>query len=196
MTSLPGFGTSEEYGRTGWYALHVRCNQEHAVARGLCCRGIPHFLPSYDSLRQWKDRRVKLQMPLFPGYLFVRIPIRDRMLVVTVPNVVALVGSGSSPTPVPQEQIDWIQRGIEHGHALPHEWLAVGRQVLIVQGPMAGLEGILVSQRNSSRVVVALESITQAFAVEVDVLQLCASPERVNPRQANESSTRRWLGPH
>ena len=99
MTSLPSIGASDEYSGTVWYALHVRCNQEHAVARGLSCRGIPHFLPSYDSLRQWKDRRIKLQMPLFPGYLFVRIPLRDRMLVVTVPNVVALVGCGAAPHP-------------------------------------------------------------------------------------------------
>ncbi len=194
MTLLPGIGRSEEYSSTCWYALHVRCNQERAVARGLSCRGISHFLPSYDSVRQWKDRRVKLQMPLFPGYLFVRIPICDRMLVVTVPNVVALVGHGNSPTPVPEEQIDWIRCGIENGHALPHEWLTVGQQVLIVQGPMAGLEGVLVSQRNSSRVVVALESITQAFAVEVDALQLRVLPERVKPvSPANESSMRRWL---
>ena len=174
----PEIAQAEQDTQTCWYALHVRCNQERAVTRGLTCRGIFHFLPCYDSVRQWKDRRVKLQVPLFPGYLFVRIPLRQRMLVITVPNVVSLVGRGSTPTPVSQEQIDWIQRGIEHGNALPHEWLAVGRRVLIVQGPMTGLEGILVSKRNSNRVVIALESIAQAFAVEVDALQLRALPER------------------
>ncbi len=137
----PEIAQAEQDTQTCWYALHVRCNQERAVTRGLTCRGIFHFLPCYDSVRQWKDRRVKLQVPLFPGYLFVRIPLRQRMLVITVPNVVSLVGRGSTPTPVSQEQIDWIQRGIEHGNALPHEWLAVGRRVLIVQGPMTGLEG-------------------------------------------------------
>jgi transcription antitermination factor NusG len=174
----PEIAQAEQDTQTCWYALHVRCNQERAVTRGLICRGISHFLPCYDSVRQWKDRRVKLQVPLFPGYLFVRIPLRQRMLVITVPNVVSLVGRGNSPTPVSQEQIDWIRRGIEHGSALPHEWLAVGRRVLIVHGPMTGLEGILVSQRNSNRVVIALESIAQAFAVEVDALQLRALPER------------------
>lgn len=174
----PEIAHAEQDAQTCWYALHVRCNQERAVTGGLTCRGISHFLPCYDSVRQWKDRRVKLQVPLFPGYLFVRILFRQRTLVITVPNVVSLVGPGNSPTPVSQEQIDWIQSGIEHGNALPHEWLAVGRRVLIVQGPMTGLEGILVSQRNSNRVVIALESIAQAFAVEVDALQLRALPEK------------------
>ena len=167
--------------QTNWYALHVRCNQERTVAQGLSCRGIPHFLPCYDSARQWKDRRVKLQMPLFPGYLFVRILLRERTLVITVPNVVSLVGPGSRPAPVSQEQIDWIQRSVVHGNALPHEWLAVGRRVLIVEGPMVGLEGILVSKRNSNRVVVAVESIAQAFAVEVDAVHLRALPEKTRP---------------
>lgn len=185
-------GSSEGYGTTCWYALHVRCNHEQAVSRGLRCRGVSHFFPCYDSVRQWKDRRVKLQTPLFPGYLFVRIGLGDRMLVVTVPNVVSLVGNRAGPTPVPPEQIDWIQRGIEHGNALPHEWLAVGRRVLIVEGPMAGVEGILVSKRNSRRVIVALESIAQAFAVEVDASQLRALPEtakQITP-VASESSSR------
>jgi transcription antitermination factor NusG len=168
----------EAGGESCWYAVHVRCNQEWNVERGLSCRGISHFLPCYESVRQWKDRRIKLQMPLFPGYLFVRIPLRDRLVVVTVPNVVSLVGSGNNPLAVPQEQIDWIQRGIEHGNALPHEWLAVGQRVVIVQGAMAGLEGILVSKRNSNRMVIALESIAQAFAVEVDAEQLRAVPAK------------------
>lgn len=180
--------TSEDSNEIRWYALHVRCNHEWAVQKGLSCRDIPHFLPSYESMRQWKDRRVRLQLPLFPGYLFVRIPLRERMTVATVPNVVSIVGQGNSPAPIPQEQIDWIHRGVAHGNAHPHEWLAVGQRVMIMQGAMAGLEGILVSRRNGNRVVIALGSIAQAFAVEVDVQQLQALPNERNPRWTSDKA--------
>ena len=165
---------TEELRVAWWYALHVRSNQEKAVSRSFYCREIEHYLPCYQSLRQWKDRRVKLQMPLFPGYIFLRAPLRDRMQVLTVPNVVSLVGVGNTPSPIPHEQIDWIEKGIEHGAALPHEWLAVGERVLIMDGPMSGLEGTLVSRRNSTRVVVALTPIARAFSVEIDLTQLRA----------------------
>jgi len=187
MTTYFSSATNQDATESNWYALHVRCNQEWAVQKGLSCREISHFLPCYESVRQWKDRRVKLQLPLFPGYLFVRISTRDRLTVVTVPNVVSLVGTGNSPAPIPEEQIEWIQRGVAHGNALPHEWLEVGQRVMIMQGAMTGLEGILVSRRNSSRVVVALGAIAQAFAVEVDVQQLRALP---NPHDAHWASTK------
>jgi len=196
MNAYFEYVADEDAGESNWYAVHVRCNQEWNVQKGLSCRGISHFLPCYESVRQWKDRRVKLDLPLFPGYLFVRIALGDRLRVVTVPHVVSLVGSGNNPTAISQEQIDWIQRGIEHGNALPHEWLVVGQRVMVMQGAMAGLEGILVCKRNSSRVVIALESIAQAFAVEVDAQQLTALPtnrgtwravKTVSQRLKNES---------
>jgi transcription antitermination factor NusG len=172
---------NEESNDSKWYALHVRCNQEWVVQKGLTCRDISHLLPYYESVRQWKDRRVKLRFPLFPGYLFICISLRERMSVVTVPNVVSIVGQGNSPIPIPREQIDWIERGVAHGKALPNEWIEVGQRVMIMEGAMAGLEGILVSKRNSNRVVIALGSIAQAFAVEVDLRQLQALPSERYP---------------
>ena len=181
MTSHFDSAVDEESSESSWYALHVRCNQEWAVQKGLNCREIPHFLPSYESVRRWKDRRVKLQLPLFPGYLFVRIPLRERLNVVTVPNVVSIVGRGNTPTPIPLEQIEWIQRGVAHGNAQPHEWLEIGQRVMIMEGALAGLEGILVSKRNSNRVVIALGSIAQSFAVVVNVEELQAVPTERKP---------------
>ena len=69
-----------------WYVLFVRSNQEKRVALGLSDRGIEHLLPCYGSLRQWKDRRVKLDIPLFPGYLFVHLPLSERMQALTIPS--------------------------------------------------------------------------------------------------------------
>lgn len=151
-----------------WYALHVRCNQEKNVAQSLNTRGIDHFLPCYESRRQWKDRRVTLQMPLFPGYLFVRVPPFERSKAVFMPNVISMVGAGGIPSAVDDEEIANIKRGLEHGTIEPHEHLRVGEQVIIIQGAMSGMRGILLRRQNGVRVVVSLDSISRAFSVEVD----------------------------
>jgi len=159
-----------------WYVLFVRSNQEKRVALGLSERGIDHLLPSYSSVRQWKDRRVKLDLPLFPGYLFVHLPLPERMRALTIPNVVSLIGRKDAPTPVSDEEIAWIRKGTEHGCAAPHHRLQVGQRVMITSGPMAGLQGILLREQNQTRVVVSIDSIWRAFVVDVDAA--CVEPVR------------------
>ncbi len=159
-----------------WYVLFVRSNQEKRVALGLSDRGIEHLLPCYTSLRQWKDRRVPLNIPLFPGYLFVHLPFSERMQALTIPSVVSLIGKKDAPTPVSDEEIAWIRKGAEHGHAAPHPRLEAGQRVLITSGPMTGLQGILLREQNQSRVVISIDSIWRAFVVDVDAA--CVEPVR------------------
>src|SRR5689334_13750313 len=151
-----------------WYVLFVRSNQEKRVARGLHERGVEHLLPCYSSLRQWKDRRVRLEMPLFPGYVFIRLPFVERHKALTVPNVVSLVGRKDYPAVISPEEIAWIRCGVAHGLAEPHEYLKVGQRVMITDGPLSGMQGILTRRGNGARVVISLGSIARAFMVEVD----------------------------
>jgi len=111
---------------------------------------------------------VTLEMPLFPGYVFVRLPHAERMRVLSLPNALYFVASGSSPAVLTDEEIAWIGRGLQSGNAMPHECLNDGQRVVITSGALAGLKGILVRRINNTRVVVALDSIGRAFAVEVD----------------------------
>lgn len=152
-----------------WFVLFVRTNQEKTTASRLDHLQIEHFLPCFRSLRQWKDRRVTLDVPLFPGYVFVHLPHAERMRVLTLPNVLYFVGSGSSPAVLSDEEIAWIGRGLQSGNAMPHECLSKGQRVVITSGALAGLKGILVREVNKTRVVVSLESIGRAFTVEVDL---------------------------
>ncbi len=62
-----------------WYAAYTCANHEKRVAEQLGQRSIEHFLPLYERVRRWKDRRVRLQWPLFPGYVFVRLALGDRL---------------------------------------------------------------------------------------------------------------------
>src|SRR5260370_18238848 len=83
-----------------WYAVYTRANHERRVAGQLAEREVEHFLPEYESVRQWKDRRVRLQMPLFPGDVFVHVALRERLRGLQVPGVARLVGFHGSPTPM------------------------------------------------------------------------------------------------
>ena len=130
---------------------------------------IEHFLPCYRSLRQWKDRRVTLEMPLFPGYIFVHMDFADRMKVLTLPNVVGLIGSKNSPSIVSPEEIDRIRRGVEFGNAAPHSSLVVGQKVLITEGALQGMSGCLLRNGNSTRVAISIDSIARSFVVDVDI---------------------------
>src|ERR1700693_759308 len=104
---LAPVGASSDLSASGecWYAAYTRANHEKRVAEQLRQRSVEHFLPCYDSVRRWKDRKVCLQMPLFPGYVFVRIPLRDQMRVREIPSVATLVGSNGTPTALPDEDI-------------------------------------------------------------------------------------------
>ena len=176
-------------GAAQWYVLFVRSNQEKRVAYALQQRGIEHFLPCICSLRQWKDRRVRLEMPLFPGYVFIHLPLAERLSALTVPNVVSMVGKRNEPAAVSTEEIAWIRAGITHPGVEQHEYLQTGQRVRISSGALAGMEGILVRQGNGTRVVVSLDSIARAFAVEVEAeaIEMIGAPkkrpgwERVGP---------------
>src|SRR5690349_24405845 len=88
---------SEEHCEARWYAAYTSANHEKRVSEQLGVREVEHFLPLYASLRTWKDRRVKLELPLFPGYVFVRTALRNRLQVLQVPGVVRLVGFDGVP---------------------------------------------------------------------------------------------------
>ena len=159
-----------------WYALYTCANHEKRVAAELNSRAVEHFLPIYSSVRRWKDRRVTLDLPLFPGYVFVRLALRDRMRVVQIPSVVRLVGFGGLPTALPDTEMEIMRWGLSQSlRAEPHPFLTVGRRVRIIGGPFAGLEGVLKGKKSSLRVVVSLELIQRSMAVDVDIADVRAA---------------------
>ncbi len=152
-----------------WYALYTYANHEKRVVAELDVRTVEHFLPLYRSVRHWKDRRVTLDLPLFPGYVFARLKLCDRMRVVQIPSVACLVGFGGLPVALPDTEMAIMRTGFsERWRAEPHAFLAVGRRVRITGGPFAGLEGVLKHKKNNLRVVVSLELIQRSVAVDVD----------------------------
>jgi transcription antitermination factor NusG len=152
-----------------WYAAYTSANHEKRVVLQLMQRSVEHFLPLYDSVRRWKDRKVHLQMPLFPGYVFVRVALRDRLQVLQVAGVAKLVGFNGMPAALPESEMEALRTGLAGGvRAEPHPYLTVGRRVRVRTGSLAGLEGMLVRRKNSTRFVISLDLIMRSVAVEVD----------------------------
>jgi transcription antitermination factor NusG len=161
------------YCEVRWYAAYTSANHEKRVSEQLGVREVEHFLPLYASLRRWKDRRVKLELPLFPGYVFVRTALRNRLQVLQVPGVVRLVGFAGTAAAVPAEEIETLRTSLRDGvRAEPHPYLTAGQRVQARSGPLVGLTGILVRRKSRTRVVVSVNLIQRSVAVEVDEADL------------------------
>jgi transcription antitermination factor NusG len=153
-----------------WFAVYTASRHEKRVAQHLTQRQIEFYLPLYRSQRKWRDgSRVTLDLPLFPGYLFVHIKRTERTRVLDVPGALAVVGgNGREPVPLPDAAIEALRTGLHLRHAEPHPLLTVGQRARIRSGAMAGLEGIVLRKKNSFRVVLTMEHIQRSIAVEVD----------------------------
>jgi transcription antitermination factor NusG len=176
VSELSG-GTEQLYDTPHWYAAYTCANREKQVAAQLDSRGVEHFLPLYTSVREWSDRRMKLQLPLFPGYLFVRTALRKRLPILTVPGVVNLVGVGGHPMPLETEVIKSLREGIGRVEAEPYPYLAVGQRVAICSGPLKGLTGTLLRLRSGPRVVISIDAIQRSFLADVSASDLAPIEE-------------------
>jgi transcription termination/antitermination protein NusG len=123
----------------------------------------------YRAQHRWKDRVAKVDLPLFPGYIFVQFPLKERLKVLEIPGVANLVSFKGEPAPLPDQEIDTLRQGLSADvYAEPHPYLKVGRRVRIKGGPLRGLEGILERKKEDSfRVVISIDLIMRSVLVEV-----------------------------
>jgi transcription antitermination factor NusG len=165
-----------------WYVLYTRHQHEKTVAQILVGKGFETFLPLYESVHRWKDRSKCLSLPLFPCYVFLKGGIERRLDIMTTPGIHALVSNAGQPAVVPSTEIEAIRRVAESGARVePHPFLKCGDRMRIKSGPLAGIEGILVKKKNIYRLVLSVEMLGKAAAVEIDaflVERLNALPPR------------------
>jgi transcription termination/antitermination protein NusG len=157
--------------RTGprWYAVYTRSRHEKSVAHVLERKQVETFVPTFGTIRRWKNGDHHVELPLFPGYTFVHIPIVNRLHVLQVPGVVRLVGLNGIPTPLEDEEVESLRRAVSAGmKAAPHPYLTVGRHVRITAGPLVGREGILVRRRGAARVVLSIDLIRCSVIADLD----------------------------
>ena len=154
-----------------WYALRVKPNHEKPVAAALRGKGLQEFLPLLRSRRQWSDRVKMMDLPLFPGYLFCRLNLEDRMPLLTTPGFLYIVGIGRNPEPVDESEILAIRSVLRSGFPVtPWPSLMVGQKVQLKHGPLRGLEGVLTKMADQHRIFVSVTLLKRSISVEVDPL--------------------------
>jgi transcription antitermination factor NusG len=158
---------------SAWWALYTSYRHEKAVARTLQAKGFEVFLPLYQSLRRWTDRRKMLSLPLFPGYVFVRGGLTRRLEVVTTPGVQKILFYGERVAIIPEIEIQAIQK-MTGGpyHVEPHLYLKCGERVRVQRGVLEGVEGILVRKKNLYRLILSVDLLARSVAVEIDAADL------------------------
>ena len=151
-----------------WWALYTRHQHEKVVAEMLSAKDFEVFLPLYESIRRWKDRRKVLSLPLFPCYVFVRGGLDRRLQVLTTPGVHMILCRGDHVALIPESEIEAIQRAVEGPFGVePHPFLKCGARVRVIRGALEGVEGILIRKKNLCRLVLSVAMLSQSVAVEV-----------------------------
>ncbi len=154
---------------SGWWAVYTRHQHEKAVANMLVAKGLKVFLPLYESLRHWKERKKKLLMPLFPGYLFVRECLGGPLQIVTVPGTNMILARGEHLEIISDDEIQTIWRAtVDPSNIEPHPFLNSGERVRVTCGALQGIEGILVRKKSLYRLVLTVETLAQSVSIEVD----------------------------
>ena len=160
--------TAAEDGRR-WYAVYTTPFHEKQAAEHLGVHEIEHFLPLYSLARRWKDgRRVILELPLFPNYLFVNACRAERIRVLRTPGVLSIVGTSRGAVPLPTTEIESLRNSLHLYNAAPHPFLNVGERARIRNGALAGMQGIVLRHKNSTRIVLTLDLIMRSITVELD----------------------------
>jgi transcription antitermination factor NusG len=154
---------------SGWWALYTRHRHEKAVAEMLAAKDFEVFLPLYDSMRRWSDRKMLVTLPLFPCYVFVRGGLHRRLDVVTTPGVHTILFRGERVAIIPDSEIQAIKKAVDGPSRIePHPFLKCGDRVRVTRGSLEGLEGILVRKKNVYRLVLSVDMMAQSAAVEID----------------------------
>ncbi len=158
-----------------WFALTVRHQHERAAQSALASKMLAALAPTYTVRKQWSDRMKEIEFPLFAGYVFCRFDPRERARVLTTPGVRSIVGFGGSPAPIGAAEIGAIQTMVESNLPVgPWPYLKPGDRVRVERGPLRGMEGTLIREKDRFRLVIGIELLQRSIAAEL-------APQMVTP---------------
>ena len=171
-----------------WCAVHTRYQHEHLANDLLTAKGFETFFPTFERVHAWKDRRKAISHALFPGYLFVANIGTARLQVVSTPGVCSIVSVAGVPATIPDYEIEAIRRAVSSPYAVsPHPYLKRGDCVQVCHGPLTGIRGILLRTEKLSRLILTIELLGRAVAVEIE--SSCVEPVRMAAPAEHQSLT-------
>jgi transcription antitermination factor NusG len=149
-----------------WFALYVKPRHEKNVTLMLERKGYEAFLPTYSHEAKY---RKKFELPLFPGYVFCRVELSERLPVMTTPGVFSIVGNGPEPEPISEQEVQAVRRMIESGlMPIPWPYVMPGQEVSMESGPLQGVQGVVVDASNEKWLVVSVNLLRRSIAVKLD----------------------------
>ena len=154
-----------------WYAIQTRCRFEKKIALQLQNKGIETYLPLVKETHHWSDRRQVIEIPLFPGYGFVRTSLFTdaHLRIVQTTGVYDFVTMKGIPAPIPDCQIEDVQRLLSNEVSCKaYPFLKAGQRVRIRGGCLDGLEGILVSENKDHSLVISIDAIQRSAALRIE----------------------------
>ncbi len=157
--------------RPRWYVAYTLPRHEKAVADRLIDQKIESYLPLYLAVRYWNQRRIEVELPLFPGYVFIKMLFADRTRALSRPGIIRLVSFNGHPAVLPDEEIEKLRSTLTIWKAQPYPFLTAGKQVRIKSGPFAGLEGRILRRKGKMRLLVTLDLIQSAMLLEMDAAE-------------------------
>ena len=158
-----------------WYAIYVNSRAEKKVEAELTAKGVEAFLPLKKTLRKWSDRKKWVDLPLIPGYCFVKIALQDNLRVLQTTHVVGFVRFEGRPARIQDKQIEFLKRMLkqsDYDWEITHEEFIPGQTVEIIAGPFIGLEAELISIKGKKRVGVRIEQISNTLFVDIPMADL------------------------
>ncbi len=156
--------------RREWFAVYTKSRHEKKVNWALSEKDVETFLPLREVLVRWKDRNKRVHVPLFPGYLFVRIDPKARLEVLTTNGVVCILGNSGRPVPVPLQEIESTRKLLRSGLKFsPFPYEMEGKKAMIVSGPLEGSIGKVLYARGGCNLIMSVNLIRRSVSVEVDI---------------------------
>jgi transcriptional antiterminator NusG len=158
-----------------WFAVWTRSRHEKAVRDQLEGRSVEVFLPTLPRWSRWKDRRKRIDWPLFPGYCFARFDPAARLPILMCSGVVSIVSFNGEPAPIPDHEVESIRTLVESDLQYdPCPFIREGMMVEVVQGPLRGVVGRLIHKGAHARLILAVELLSRAVSVTVDAADVRA----------------------
>ena len=124
-----------------WYVAYTLPRHEKSIADRLIHQDVETYLPLYSSVRKWNRRLVEIELPLFPGYVFVKMVITDKVRVLSHPGLIRLVGFNGNATALPDGEVERLRSLLGVWKAEPYPFLTAGKQIRIKSGPFANRGG-------------------------------------------------------
>ncbi len=156
-----------------WHVIYTRPKFEKKIFERLQERKIETFLPLQKVIRQWSDRKKKVEVPLFPNYLFVRISSPDRWNVLDVNGVVRFLQFEGKSAIISETEVETIRKSLLGDLEVSNKKFNKGDQVIIVRGPLKGLKGILIENKGRRRLAIRINIIDKSILVNVSANDLC-----------------------